>query len=128
MVSSFSSFLGGKWSIVQIFFIVGRSKANRQPRGVGGLLAFNNNISEDQLVNIIYLYKAPFCAYVWVLQILMYGARRAQKSYFMHILILDKPVGQFTSRIIWSIIALFLYCFYCKFIQQNLNNFPHIFW
>ena len=53
---------------------------NRQPGGVGGILAFNNN-SEDQLVNIIYLYKAPFCVYVWVLQILMYGARLA---YFMH--------------------------------------------
>ena len=61
--------------------MVGRSKVNRQPRGVGDLLAFNNNISEDQLVNIIYLYKAPFCVYVWVLQILMYGARLA---YFMH--------------------------------------------
>ena len=48
---------------------------NRQPRG--GLTAFNNHISGDQLVNIIYLYKAPFCTCVRVLQILVYGARRA---------------------------------------------------
>ena len=79
-------------------FMVGRSKTNGQP--LRGLLTFNNNISGDQLVNIIYLYKAPLCALVWVLQFLMYGARRAQKFYFMHILILDKPVGQFTSRIV----------------------------
>ena len=79
--------------MVQMFFYGGEGGLKRIGTQVGGLRAFNNIISGDQLVNIIYLYKAPLCTCVWVLQILVYWAHRAWKSYFMHNQILDKPVA-----------------------------------